>query len=178
MLSSCDIKKLDQMISDFNYVTDSGIALIEDKVVSMYDRLDDNENGFFIMYEEAHIDKHCHNNDMVQTYRAVIRFNQVIGRTMEYAFYHPNTFVLITADHETGDLYPNDSGVYVYHSGGHSSHDVPVFAYGAGADLFDGVTVENIQIPQTMASFMGVDDFGDQTQYKPLSCVDVATEND
>ena len=163
---------------DFDYYTDSGIALIEDKVVSMYDRLDDNPNGFFIMYEEAHIDKHCHSNDMVQTYRAVVRFNQVIGRTMEYAFYHPNTFVMITADHETGDLYPNDSGIYVYHSGGHSSHDVPVFAYGAGADLFDGVTVENVQIPMTIANFMGVSDFGDQSVYRPLVCVDVATEND
>ena len=153
----------------FDHYTEREVALIEDKVVTMYDRLDDNENGFFMMYEEAHIDKHCHSNDMANTYKAVVRFNQVIARTMEYAFYHPNTFVLITADHETGDLRPEDDGTYAYHSGGHTGDNVPVFVYGDGADLFDGVEMENIQIPQTIASFMGVSDFGDQTTYKPLT---------
>jgi alkaline phosphatase len=154
---------------NFDYYTDTEVAQIEEKVLSVYDQLDDNENGFFIMYEEAYIDKHSHGQDMVNTYKALIRFNHVIARTMEYAFYHPNTFVLITADHETGGLHPNDEGKFVYTNGDHSGSDVPVFAYGDGSSLFNEVTIENIQIPQTIAKFMGVSKFGDQTQYKPLS---------
>ena len=40
---------------------------------------------------------------------------------------------------------------------------------GNGGELFDGITIENIQIPQTVASFMGVNDFGDQSKFKHLA---------
>ena len=145
------------------------IAVIEEKVMATLDALDNDEDGFFLMYEEAYIDKHCHSKNSVNTFRALIRFDQVIARFMEYAFYNPDTFILITADHETGNLLPNAQGKFVYNSGDHSSQDVPVFAYGDGAELFNSKTIENIQIPQTIASFMGVHDFGDQTTYKPLT---------
>jgi alkaline phosphatase len=137
---------------------------IEAAVTSTLDALDDDEDGFFLMYEEAYIDKHCHSNNLPKTFYALLRFNQVIALFMEYAFYNPNTFILITADHETGGL--TDS--FEYTKGDHSSADVPVFAYGDGSELFGGQTVENIQIPQTIAAFMGVDNFGDQTTFKPL----------
>ena len=61
------------------------------------------------------------------------------------------------------------NGTYIYTSTDHTSKDVPVFAYGYQAELFNGKTIENVQIPMTIASFMGVDDFGDQTQYKALT---------
>ena len=87
---------------------------------------------------------------------------------MEYTFYNPDTFLLITADHETGDLYEGEDGKLAYHSDDHTAKDVLVFAYGDGAELFDGVSVENIQIAHTIASFMGVTDFGDQSEYSYL----------
>ena len=37
-----------------------------------------------------------------------------------------------------------------------------------GAELFDGQKIENIQIPQTIASFWGVYDFGDQSEFTYL----------
>ena len=144
--------------------------VIEKNIVDTLAKLNENENGFFIMYEEAYIDKHSHNNELDKMYNAVVRFNQAIGRFMEFAFYNPDTFVLITADHETGDLYANASGALEYHSGDHTGKNVPVFAYGMGAELFDGKTVENIQIPQTIAYLMGgVKDFGDQSEFQYLS---------
>ena len=144
--------------------------VIEKNIVDTLAKLNENENGFFIMYEEAYIDKHSHNNELDKMYNAVVRFNQAIGRFMEFAFYNPDTFLLITADHETGDLYANASGVLEYHSGDHTGKNVPVFAYGMGAELFDGKTVENIQIPQTIAYLMGgVKDFGDQSEFQYLS---------
>ena len=153
---------------NYDLYTKTGINQIERKITSTLNALSSDEDGFFLMYEEAHIDKHCHNNDINNTFKALIRFNQAIARFMEYAFYNPDTFVLITADHETGSLLPNGSGSYSYGSGNHSSHYVPVFAYGDGGELFDGIIIENVQIPQTIASFMGVTDFGDQSKYKYL----------
>lgn len=153
----------------YDYYDQRYMAVIERHITDTLTKLEENENGFFLMYEEAHIDKHSHNNELEKMYKAIVRFNQAIGRFMEYAFYNPDTFVLITADHETGDLYANASGKLEYHSGDHTGKNVPIFAYGMGAELFDGKTVENIQIPQTIAYLMGgIKDFGDQSQYKHL----------
>ena len=154
---------------NFDYYTPTGVITLQESVSDMLSALEKDEDGFFLMYEEAHIDKHCHNNNLNKTFQAVVRFNQAIGIFMEYVFYNPDTFILITADHETGNLFPNSDGVLEYHSKEHSGRNVPIFAYGYGAELFQGVTIQNIQIPQTIASFMGVYDFGDQSTYKYLS---------
>ena len=152
----------------YDYYTEKMLATIERHITDTLAKVDADEDGFFLMYEEAHIDKHCHDNDINKTFQAVVRFNQAIGRMMEYAFYNPDTFVLITADHETGDLYEEEDGMLAYHHDDHTAKDVLVFAYGDGAELFDGVSVENIQIAHTIASFMGVTDFGDQSEYTYL----------
>ena len=83
---------------------------------------------------------------------------------MEFAFYNPETMVIITADHETGALLPDGNGGLKYNSEDHSSADVPVFAWGDGSDLFMGNTVENIEIAKHIAKCMGVDNFGDQSK--------------
>ncbi len=152
----------------FDYYNERYMAVIENHITDTLSKLEKNENGFFLMYEEAHIDKHSHNNELDKAFDALVRFNQAIARFMEYAFYNPNTFILITADHETGDLFPNSQGVLEYHSGDHTGKNVPVFAYGEGSELFNGEKVENIQIAHTIAHFMGVDNFGDQSTYQYL----------
>ena len=64
---------------------------------------------------------------------------------MDYADTHPNTLVLVTADHETGGLsIKSKKGNYNeldYHfsSGGHTATMVPVLAYGKGAESFAGI---------------------------------------
>lgn len=153
----------------YNYYSSKYMAVIEKRVTDALSTVGANENGFFLMYEEAYIDKHCHSNDLEMTFEALVRFNQVIARFMEFAFYNPDTFVLITADHETGELYPDEDGTPAYHYDDHSSANVPVFAYGTGAELFDGAEVENIQIAHTIAALMGEDDFGDQSLYQSLT---------
>ncbi len=119
------------------------------------------EDGFFLMYEEAHIDKNASDGNLDATFKSLIRFNQAIGKFMEFAFYNPDTFVIITADHETGDLKPDDSGSLGYNTEEHTSANVLMFAYGEGADVFNGKTIENVQIPKTIAKIWGTSDFGD-----------------
>lgn len=153
----------------YDYYTKNYVNRWEGHVTDALAQVSENKNGFFFMYEEAHIDKHCHNNDMENTFLAVIRFNQIIARFMEFAFYNPETMIIITADHETGMLYPDEDGTLAYHYDDHSSNDVFVFAYGYNAELFDGKTIENIQVAHTIAALMGDDNFGDQSTYQSLT---------
>jgi alkaline phosphatase len=146
----------------------SGIKTVEKNIIAHLDTLDNNEDGFFLMYEEGHIDINAAQNLIDETFKCVIRFNQIIATFMEYAYYHPETAVIITADHETGDLKPNANGEYEFGTTDHTSDNVPVFVHGYGMEIFDGKTIENVQIPKTLAAFMGVDDFGDQTAYPSL----------
>ena len=137
------------------------------KVKAGMSKLTQNPNGFFLMYEEAYIDKNCHNDDQLNAYRTVYRFNQQIAYFMEFAMYNPDTLVLITADHETSGLtedfvatqfnLPPETGC------DHSLQDVPVFVYGQGGEIYDGVTTTNASIGRTFAHLMtdgNADDFG------------------
>ena len=153
----------------YDYYKANQIVDIESNIETMLSQLSENDSNFFLMYEDAHIDKHCHNNNIEKTLNAIARFNQAIGRFMEYAFYNPGTMVIITADHETGDLYPDENGVLQYHHDDHTGADVKIFAYGEGAELFDGVNIENIQIAHTIAALMGEENFGDQSVYQSLT---------
>lgn len=145
----------------YDYYNARYMGVIEKHITDTLAKLDADKDGFFIMYEEAHIDKKSHKNDMEGTFLALIRFNQAIARFMEYAFYHPNTAVLITADHETGGLRPGDDGKLAYSTESHTLDDVPVFAWGIGLNHLDGATVENVDIAKAFAAIMGEDSFGD-----------------
>ncbi len=147
----------------YDYYNARYMKVIENHITDTLTKLDADEDGFFLMYEEAHIDKKCHKNEMENTFLAVIRFNQAIARFMEYAFYHPDTAVLITADHETGGLRPDESGNLAYSTTNHTLDDVPVFAWGEGLESLDGETVENIEIAKLFAHLLGNDTFGDQS---------------
>lgn len=137
-------------------------AMLSDVAITQaLSELDKSEKGFFLMYEEAHIDKNCHNSNLEGTFEALIRLNHAIGLFMEYAFYNPDTFLLITADHETGGLSPDPDGQIAYHArGAHTTMDVPIFAYGKGAEVFDGYDQENNEVPKVIAALWGSDAIG------------------
>lgn len=141
-----------------------GTKEYQDHIADMLTRLEEDEDGFFLMYEEGHIDKCSHQYDLQGTFDCMVRFNQAIGVFMEYAFYHPDTLVLITADHETGGLTPDGSGHYAYTAEAHSNVDVPICAYGQGADAYDGYNQENNQVPKVIAALWGVENFGDNAR--------------
>ena len=149
----------------FDYYTSKYMKTsVEKRITDTLSALDADEDGFFMMYEEAYIDKHCDDNDLEKTFKALVRFNQAIARFMEYAFYNPDTVVIITADHETGGLHVTDDNELAFTTTEHTSANVPVFAYGQGTDIFnDASVIENIDIAKFFASKMGVNDFGDQS---------------
>lgn len=119
------------------------------------DLLDDTDEGFFIMIEGAHIDKHSHNNDSEAMTEALMEFDKTVAYALEYAKQDGETLVVVTADHETGAIVLNDDGTYSYTSGSHSAADVPVLVYGSSSFIENGETVKNTDIPVRIAYSLG-----------------------
>ena len=63
------------------------------------------DKGFFMMVEAAQIDKFSHPNDAGSVLRHVQECDRVAGVALDFARSHPDTLVLVTADHETGGLH-------------------------------------------------------------------------
>lgn len=107
--------------------------------------LDQNENGFFLMVEGSQIDWGGHANNIQYVLDEMLDFDQVVGKALEFAAEDGNTLVVVTADHETGGLSlvggDLESGEVMarFSTMKHSSVMVPVFAYGPGAEAFQGI---------------------------------------
>lgn len=99
------------------------------------DILSQNENGFFLMIEESHIDKCSHDNDLSGALEHVKAYDNAVKAVVDYAEKLGNTIVIVTADHETGGLQYNgeskdelSDGMYT--KGSHTSANVPFFVFG------------------------------------------------
>ncbi len=120
----------------------------------------DNSN-FFMMMEEARIDWNSHSNDADAVISNVKSYNDTIATVIQFVLQHPDTVLVITADHETGGLV-KDNGNFAFTKADHTSANVPIYAIGAGTEMFNGQTVENIEIPKFMAKAFGDNNFGQQ----------------
>lgn len=152
-------------------MTESGTIIIcglqstddyETYILNVLEQVESDPDGFFLMYEEGYIDKNCHNNNLNETLLSMGRFNQAIGIFMEYAFYHPDTFLIITADHETGGLMTDSEGKLAFTTSSHTGVDVPIFGYGQGAEIFNNYSEQNNEVPKVIAALWGIEDFADQ----------------
>lgn len=119
------------------------------------DLLDDTDEGFFLMIEGAHIDKHSHDNNSESMTESLIEFDNAIAYALEYAKNDGETLVVVTADHETGGIVLNDDGTYSYTQGGHSAANVPLLVYGSENFIENGEVVDNIDIPTRIAFSLG-----------------------
>ena len=109
------------------------------------DVLKQNENGFFVMIEGSQIDWGGHQNDIRDVINETLDLDKAIGKALEYAVNDGNTLIVVTADHETGGLSVlggnPEKGIVngVFSTEDHSAVMVPVFAYGPGAEVFNGI---------------------------------------
>lgn len=125
------------------------------------DLVSTDSDGFFVMIEEAYIDKACHKivtgeytKEQLVSY--VLRFNTAIQYAATFAASRPDTVLIVTADHETGSLTATGGTS----SGDHSNANVPIFAMGYGTEYFSDITVDNVDIARFMAGVYGIDSFG------------------
>lgn len=122
----------------------------------------DNDNGYFLMIESALIDGYGHNNDSEGMIAEMKEFDALLRQLVAYVDQHPDTLLVVTADHETGGTWLNYTGYEVggsspvamsYSTRGHSGVVVPIFAYGEGAEAFAGV-MKNTDIPKKIEQLM------------------------
>ncbi len=136
------------------------LAQMTAKAIELLDA--DNQNGFFLMVEGAHIDKNSHATAEGEDYPdkhtrvvdAVLAFDDAIRTAVEFARADGETLVVVTADHETGDLYM-DNGVYTFHSGSHTGANVPLLVFGCTDFVKNGQAVANRTIPARVAEKLG-----------------------
>ena len=129
---------------------------LEKACIKTLEQLEKNApKGFFLMVESAIIDGYGHNNDAEGMIEEMQEFDRTLKALVAYVNQHPNTLLVVTADHETGGTsvsyksYPvnQPEGMQLsFSTKGHSGTVVPIFAYGAGAEKFAGI-FQNKEIP-------------------------------
>ena len=115
--------------------------------------LDQDENGFVLVIEQAHIDKYCHHQQFQDLCIAVSDLNKTVETVMNWLGDRTDTAVLVTADHETASLQVSDkagkyketltaadSGAsqdisYTFRTPNHTITNVALYTYGFTADF-------------------------------------------
>lgn len=114
------------------------------------------DDGFFLMFENTYTDIYGHGNDefmkttkvsnnVVGIVNEVKNFDETVAIALKFVLENPDTVLLITADHETGDMFfkPKwensdlEDKMVVADSGSHSTQNVPIFAIGYGLEGLD-----------------------------------------
>ena len=129
------------------------------------------DEPFFFLVEGSFIDwaGHAENDSML--IREVADFDETLGVLLDYVDEHPNTLLVVTADHETGGVslgkqyepqiifgqkkeIPDEVAV-TFTSNQHSAVLVPIFAAGPGAEYFPGI-YQNNEIYHRLAEALGL----------------------
>jgi alkaline phosphatase len=118
--------------------------------------------GFFLMVEEAAIDRMGHYNNARLAIKAVHELDRAVALAKGYAEADAETLMIVTADHECGGLGLDDAGEEVHvHSclrwetTGHTAVSVPLNAMGPGSAVLAG-EYENTHVFAAMAAAMGL----------------------
>jgi len=93
---------------------------LADMTEAAIDLLSRNPNGFFLMVEEAAIDRMAHRNNAPMTIKGVLELDRAVQVALAFAERDPDTLIVVTADHECGGLAIAGSNdpPYPYEQGG------------------------------------------------------------
>ena len=102
------------------------------------------EKGFVLVIEGAQIDWAGHANDARYLVDETLDFDRAVGAMLDFAQEDGETLIIVTADHETGGFAINpgsskDTLLTSFTTTDHTASLVPVFAYGPGGELFQGI---------------------------------------
>lgn len=122
--------------------------------------LSQNKEGFFLMVEGSQIDWAGHQSNGTNVVAETVDFDDAVGAGLDFAEQNGETLVIITADHETGGFALLGGSVdnqTVEQTGfatkGHTASMVPLFAYGPGSEVFNGI-VDNTDIGRAIIRFI------------------------
>jgi len=86
------------VVHDFGFPDQPMLDEMTDTALKVLDQ--DNEKGFVLMVEGASIDKQSHLMDTDRWILEVLEFDRAVAVGQRYAQAHPDTLVIVTADHE------------------------------------------------------------------------------
>ena len=112
--------------------------------------------GFFLMVEGGRIDHACHAMDGIRLAAEVTSFDDAVSAALEFARDRGDTLVIVTADHETGQLQVTGDGRLVFGSDGHTDAPVPLFAEGPGQEWLGMGSLDNTDIAKLIARALDV----------------------
>ncbi len=128
-----------------------GLPHLSEMVEAALDVLDNDPDGLFLMVEGGRIDHAGHENDIERLVAEVAEFSNSVSVALHWATRHPDTLIIVTADHETGGLFiledngPGNAPLATWSTSGHTAAFVPVYARGPGAERIQHV-MENTGI--------------------------------
>jgi alkaline phosphatase len=119
--------------------------------------LSQDPDGFFLMVEAGQIDWAAHNNQAEEAMRFTIDLDTAVTMALIFTLEHPNTLLIVAADHETGGMLTNLDGAGSMRqdgpfnmpdgtpfwvdwttSGEHTGVDIPVTAQGPHSEMLLG----------------------------------------
>ena len=119
------------------------------------DAHDTSDKGFIVMIENTYTDHFGHGNTpsdgSENTYgivKEVQSTDEAVAIALKYVLEHPDTALIVTADHETGNTqlrpgWESDFSQVRAPSGDHSTQPVPVFAIGKGTEALNSLSAED-----------------------------------
>ena len=149
------------IVDDFGFPDQPMLDEMADKALKILSKK--NRNGFYLMIEGASIDKQAHLMDTDRWIEETIEFDRAVKVAQDFAATHPDTLVLVTADHECAGAaiigaaaavmppFPSTATVATYEAarfprytiatdGYPQTTDVPgrmLIGYGANADRYE-----------------------------------------
>ena len=137
------------------------------------------DDGFFCMIENTWTDiyGHGHNEGLKDGERNIVGIvnevqstDECVAICLKFVLENPDTVLIVTADHDTGNMeffdgWENDMNMAVASSGDHSLQNVPVFAIGYGMEEAFGTDFNKVRsnayTGQILGKALGAEDFGD-----------------
>ena len=134
------------------------------------------DEGFFVMIEDGEIDMDGHDNNRDGQLQEIQNLDEAVAVAIKFVLEHPDTILLVTADHDTGGMTLKDGwDEYLkkcsYTTGGHSANNIPVYAIGYGTEIFNGQVFQNNYIGRILGNLMGDTGFGD-SEKDPMVILD------
>lgn len=138
-----------------------GVPTLETMALAALNVLSADEDGFFLMVEGGAIDWANHDKNLARMVEEFGDFNRTVAavmRRLEQKGLLGETLVIVTADHETGQLWGENAGeksatpfdlpknrgkgvlpAAKHFSSGHTNVLVPLYARGPGSEMFGGL---------------------------------------
>lgn len=135
---------------------------LADMTAKAIEILSADEDGFLLMVEGSQVDWACHGNNQDYFIRQMQELDAAVKAALDFASKRKDVLIVVTADHETGGLScRKDRGKKIrlhWEKKTHTATNVPIFAWGAGAENFKG-RHDNTDVPKFIASAMGMGNF-------------------